>query len=129
MPDNASVPNATPENLPVLSVLLADLPNALSKRNDLKSADSEGPQRPELISRTNPIYPEEAKTKHVEGTVEVGFRITSDGDVENVKVLSGDPVLAEATVRAVRGWKYKPARLGGLPAEVPGHVVVKFSLK
>jgi TonB family protein len=129
MPDNASVPNATPENLPVLSVLLADLPNGLSKRNDLKSADSEGPQRPELISRTNPIYPEEAKTKHVEGTVEVGFRITSDGDVENVKVLSGDPVLAEATVRAVRGWKYKPARLGGLPAEVPGHVVVKFSLK
>lgn len=122
-------PGATLGNLPVLSVLLSEPPSTITKRNDLKSAPSEGPQRAELISQTNPVYPEEAKAKHVEGTVEVGFRITSDGDVENVKVLSGDPVLAEATVRAVRGWKYKPARLGGLPAEVPGHVVVKFSLK
>jgi TonB family protein len=82
----------------------------------------------ELISRINPIYPEEAKGKKIEGNVELQFKISRDGEVKNLVVKKGDPLLAEAALRAVKGWRYKPALLDGSPTEAQGQVAVNFRL-
>lgn len=63
-----------------------------------------------LIHRVEPDYPPDARTRHLEGTVILDAEIKENGHVGTVAVLSGDEVLAEAAVRAVKQWRYQPAR-------------------
>jgi TonB family protein len=50
-----------------------------------------------------------------DGTVKVRFRITEEGAVEGIEIISGEPVfLGGAAVRAVRKWRYQ-AQPGRLP--------------
>ncbi len=63
-----------------------------------------------LIHRVEPDYPPDARTQHVEGTVILDAEIKENGHVGTVAVLSGNEVLAEAAVRAVKQWRYQPAR-------------------
>jgi periplasmic protein TonB len=44
-------------------------------------------------------------------------------------VLSGDDLLAQAAVNAVRQWRYKPMLVEGEPREVDTTITVTFSLK
>jgi protein TonB len=54
--------------------------------------------------------------------------IDTNGDVEDVTVISGDPVLVPAAVDAVKRWKYKPYTLNGQPTKVETNVTVAFQL-
>ena len=53
-----------------------------------------------------PAYPEEARKKHIQGAVVMQVEISKGGEVENVRVISGDPLLATAATEAVKQWKY-----------------------
>ena len=81
-----------------------------------------------LISRVNPAYPQEAKSKKVEGNVVVRLIIDKEGSVKKADVRSGDPLLAQAALDAVRQWRYKPATLGGAPCESATEVTINFTL-
>jgi protein TonB len=48
--------------------------------------------------------------------------------VEDVKLFSGHPALAQAAIDAVKQWKYKPYLLDGIPVEVETQVQVIFTL-
>ena len=48
--------------------------------------------------------------------------------MERVEVLSGNAILAQAAVAAVRQWRYEPTRLDGQPVEVETSVTVTFVL-
>lgn len=61
-----------------------------------------------LIERVEPIYPQEAKRKHLEDSVEMRITIAKDGSVKEVKVKRGSPLLAEAARQAVSQWRYEP---------------------
>src|SRR5258708_38404445 len=50
-------------------------------------------------------YPEAAREKQLQGQVWVKILVSETGDVENVEVISGDPILADAAVRAVKKGK------------------------
>jgi periplasmic protein TonB len=60
------------------------------------------------MSRVEPHYPEEAKEARIQGRVVLQAEISKDGIVQNLQLVSGDPVLAQAAIDAVKKWKYKP---------------------
>jgi len=59
-----------------------------------------------VIHRTAPAYPELAKQMHVGGAVLLLVSVDSEGDVTDVSVQSGHPLLTEAAISAVRQWKF-----------------------
>jgi len=63
-----------------------------------------------VISRVPPDYPETLKRLHISGTVRLQVTVSPKGDVENVEVLGGNPILGEAAVAAVKQWLYAPGR-------------------
>ena len=76
-----------------------------------------------LIHDVPPQYPPEAGRARIEGTVVLMAVIGKDGSVEDVRVESGLPILAQAAIDAVRQWRYKPYLLNGEPVEsrLPDH--------
>jgi protein TonB len=80
------------------------------------------------IRRVEPRYPILAAQTRREGDVILRIVIGTDGSVRDVEVVSGDLLLAQAAVEAVRQWRYQPTLLNGEPVEVQGAVVVQFRL-
>lgn len=54
--------------------------------------------------------------------------INQQGKVENIQVLSGDPLLAQPAVESVRKWVYEPVVLDGIPVIVETTTQVHFRL-
>jgi TonB family protein len=81
-----------------------------------------------LTYRVEPIYPEEAKQNGIEGAVKIHLSVTPDGSVENVKLVSGPPLLALAALDAAQYWRYMPALLNGQPIETEQDIEITFRL-
>jgi TonB family protein len=79
-------------------------------------------------SKVSPKYPDEAKKARIQGTVVLDATISKKGDVENLQITSGHPILVPAAIDAVKQWKYKPFLLNGKPVEVQTQIEVKFTL-
>ena len=62
-----------------------------------------------VIRREDPDYPELAKKANLHGTVKLKIWISPDGTVRRLEYVGGHPVLAEAALKAVKGWHYEPA--------------------
>jgi TonB family protein len=58
---------------------------------------------------TPPQYPEIAQKMNIKGVVQVEATVRRDGSVKEVRVIGGHPLLADAMVKAVMGWRYEPA--------------------
>lgn len=84
-----------------------------------------------ILIQTQPNYPEEAREKHIHGSVVMRAGISKEGLVEYLKVQSGDPTLTVAATDAVKKWKYKPLVLNGqtLPFETQVTVIFKLPIK
>jgi TonB family protein len=84
--------------------------------------------KPALISRVEPEYPAQALAQRIQGSVLIHVQVGKDGQVQQVKVASGNPLLAEAAVAAVRQWRFKPYISNGQPAETEAEITLKFTL-
>lgn len=82
--------------------------------------------RPRLARRVDPVYPDKAREMGLEGAVRLRVAIARDGTIEDVKALSGDPILAEAATDAVKQWRYRPILLDGKPVPVLTVLTVTF---
>jgi TonB family protein len=80
-----------------------------------------------LLKSVPPAYPELARSLHLAGDVTLDALIAADGNVRDVKVVSGPVVLQQAAINAVREWKYEPAQLDGKPVPMQLRITVKFS--
>jgi protein TonB len=80
-----------------------------------------------LLNKVDPVYPPIAKAAHVQGVVVLQATISKTGTIEDLKVLSGPPMLTGAAVDAVRRWRYKPYLLSGEPTEVETTINVNFT--
>jgi TonB family protein len=89
---------------------------------------SEGVAQGLLLNKVDPVYPPLAKQARIQGTVILQVVISKSGDIENVQLFSGHPLLAPAAIDAVKQWKYKPYLLNGEPIEVETRVKVNFTL-
>ena len=87
---------------------------------------SQGVSQGLLIKRVQPKYPPAALATHTQGAVQIEATINKEGNVTNLKVLSGDPVLAKAALEAVRQWRYKPYYLDGQPVEIETQITINF---
>lgn len=72
-------------------------------------------------------YPIEAEDKGLQGRVVVNLTVSETGDVENVEVVSGDPVLARSAVDAAKKWKFKPFIKNGKPIQVKTKIPFDFA--
>ena len=81
-----------------------------------------------LIHHVNPAYPTEALAARLEGDVVLQGVIGKDGEVHEVRVVSGDPRLVEAAMEAVRHWRYDPFRSNGEPVDMLSTLTVHFRL-
>jgi protein TonB len=83
-------------------------------------------QEAQLVDRTLPDYPALARLRGTFGVVRMEATIDERGAVKNVKVVSGDVVLAAAAKNAVLKWKYKAATLNGQPIATNVTIQVLF---
>jgi protein TonB len=81
-----------------------------------------------VIHKVEPAYPPIAKTARVSGTVILQAVISKEGTIENLRVISGHPLLTQSAVEAVKQWRYRPYILNGDPVEVETTVEVHFTL-
>ena len=89
---------------------------------------SQGVSRGLLYKRVQPIYPQNAISMRVEGSVELMATISKTGDITQVKVLKGDSQLIRSATDAVKQWKYKPYLLNGEPVEIQTQITINFKL-
>jgi protein TonB len=82
----------------------------------------------QLKHKVQPQYPTEARDNRIQGTVRLHVVLSTAGKVQQLDIISGDPILASAAAEAVRQWEYKPMLLNGEPVEVDTTVDVIFSL-
>jgi len=81
-----------------------------------------------LVHRVEPDYPEEARRQGVQGAVVLEVHINPAGAVQELKLISGSPLLAQAATDAVRQWKFKPHMVNGHRAEMQTVVTLNFRL-
>ncbi len=80
--------------------------------------------KPKLLSYKSPEYPEAALKKKIEGGVLIEGGTDTDGNMARLQVLDGDPILAEASKKAARQWKYQTWKIDGVSK--PVNVVLIF---
>ena len=76
----------------------------------------------------DPTYPAIAKAARISGTVVLQATISKTGAIENLRVISGPPMLQAGALSAVKTWRYRPYLLNGEPVEVETTVNVVFNL-
>jgi TonB family protein len=77
--------------------------------------------------KVNPAYPAEASAAGIAGEVLIEVTVDEQGNVAAAEGVSGDRILAEAAIAAVRQWKFKPTSLGGTPVKVIGRIRFNFN--
>jgi periplasmic protein TonB len=89
---------------------------------------SQGVAAGNLLHEVKPMYPQIAKAARVSGAVVLQASISKDGSIQNLKVVSGHPMLVQSALDAVKQWRYKPYMLNGEPVEVETQITVNFTL-
>jgi periplasmic protein TonB len=85
-------------------------------------------QSARLVNQTRPTYPPLARQARIQGTVRLEAVINKDGAIEELKVVSGHPLLIQSALDAVKQWRYQPTMLNGVAVEVITTIDVNFTL-
>ena len=81
-----------------------------------------------LTNSPTPSYPALAQRAGLQGIVKLQVRVRTDGSVEVLKLLQGEPALADAAMAAVKQWRAKPLWVNGKAVEVISTVTFNFKL-
>ncbi|MGA2980180.1 MAG: energy transducer TonB [Terriglobales bacterium] len=134
------VPGGVPGGIPggqlggVIGGILSSTPNAAAvpklvapvptKRIRVSQGVTEG----RLIQKIEPTYPPLARSARIQGQVVLAAIISKSGEIQNLVLVSGHPLLVPATLEAVKKWRYRPYLLNGEPVEVETTITVNFEL-
>jgi protein TonB len=83
---------------------------------------------PRMIKRVAPDYPPLARQAHLSGEVVIDTVLDEQGNVTDMQVVSGPPLLYQAALTALSQWKYEPTYLNELPIAVRMIVTVRFQM-
>jgi protein TonB len=89
---------------------------------------SQGVTKGSLIQKTEPAYPALARAARVQGQVVLTAIISKTGEITNLMLVSGHPMLVPAAMEAVKHWRYRPFLVTGEPVEVETTITVTFEL-
>lgn len=81
-----------------------------------------------ILKKVQPTYPPLARSARIQGQVVLQAVIGKDGSIQNLRAVSGHPMLQPAAIDAVKQWRYKPYFLNGEPVEVDTQITVNFTL-
>jgi len=118
IPNRDSIPNR-------LSNAIAAWP---SGSRDEKSPYQSGVAEGLIRHKVDPVYPWDAKVNHITGDVLLKAVIDRQGNIANLELLRGDPILAESAIKAVKQWKYRPYILNGEAIEAETTVKIQYHM-
>lgn len=107
------------KSLPVFSSVPVEMPA-------FGSPVSQGITGGVLEHKVQPSYPLQALPMRLSGTVILQVTIGEKGKVDEVKIISGPPLLTAAAIDAVRQWRYTPFLLDGKPVKMQKQITVSF---
>jgi protein TonB len=112
----------------VLGGIIGSGPVAVPRVAPQRVRVSQGVVQGNAISQPKPLYPQMARMARVQGAVVLQAVISKGGTIENLRVVSGHPMLQQSALDAVRQWRYRPYLLNGEPVEVETQITVNFNL-
>jgi len=82
------------------------------------------------LQQIHPLYPPKARRQSIEGWVKVGFIITTEGTVSNVRLIESVPprIFDRAAIKAISRWKFSPQLIAGIPQQRPAEQKLVFGL-
>ena len=112
---------STPAAVPAASREFATAPAVVTTGRSSVSA-------PQPISKVAPDYPPQARSRKLEGFVELEFRVTANGSTEDIRVVRSEPegLFDRNAVRALMRWKFKPAERDGVPEATTTRTTMNF---
>src|ERR1019366_925518 len=117
-----SILSATPTNLP------PPPPPPVKAFTPKRTTMGGNAQQAKLVRQPKPVYPPLAKQARISGVVHLAAIISRDGTIQDLKVISGHPLLIPSALEAVKQWVYQPTLLNGEPVEVSTQIDVNFTL-
>lgn len=124
----SSVAPASEAQAPQLALSAPELPSVLAKPMPAAvAAPVSRAVAAQVVHRVEPGYPEAARRLRLSGQVVVKASITKAGTVGNVRWVSGNNLFRDATVTAVKQWRYKPATLNNQPVESDLDIILHFN--
>jgi len=72
-------------------------------------AGAQAQESRKALNNPTPVYPETARQFRLSGVVKVQVLIAPDGQIKDVKVVGGHPLLVNAVQDTLKNWKYAPA--------------------
>lgn len=86
-------------------------------------------EKPDVIDRVNPIYPEMARRAGLEGQVILTFTVTTDGRATDIVVLRGAEIFRQAALEAVAQFRFRPAKQNDRAVSVRMTMPMRFKLR
>jgi len=82
------------------------------------------------LQQIHPVYPPKARRQSIEGWVKVGFVITTEGSVSNVRLIESTPprIFDRAAIKAISRWKFSPQLIAGIPQQRKAEQKLVFGL-
>ena len=81
-----------------------------------------------LVHRVEPVYPTLARQLGRAGRVELRAIIATDGTIQSLQMVSGDPLFYQSAMDAVRQWRYRPTVLNGETVEIDTFITVIYNI-
>jgi len=120
------VAGAPPNSM--ITEMLRSAPTPMPKVAMQKVRVSSGVAQGLLVRQVRPQYPSLARQARIQGTVVLQAVIGKDGTVQDLRVVSGHPMLTGAAIEAVKQWLFRPYYLNGEPVAVDTQINVNFTL-
>ena len=109
----------------LLGLALGVLATSLAQAQAAKDFD----ERPMPVKSVAPIYPAKMKSERVSGVVLVKVVVDENGDVvERTISKSSRQEFEDSALDAVRQWKFKPAKKGGVAVKATVSIPIRFSM-
>jgi len=86
-------------------------------------------EKPVLLKKATPKYPDLARRAQIEGTVVVTVTIGKTGKVESAAIFKSIPMLDDAAIEAARQCSFKPAKQRDKFVKVKMNIPFQFRLK
>ena len=81
-----------------------------------------------ILKQVQPVYSSVARVARAQGVVRFLATIGKNGRIQDLQVVSGNPMLVKSAHDAVIQWVYRPTLLNGEPVEVLAQIDVNFTL-
>jgi len=81
-----------------------------------------------VLHRVEPEYPQSARESKIQGPVILDVEIGPNGAVQQMTVISGQPLLAQAAQDAVQQWRFRPRVVDGRPVTMQTRITLNFRL-